>query len=63
MKVYGDLYLQSLGRPPLPLKRADPSFHEIVSTSMRRGKKLFSSPIPADQKPLPGPARTNPFLL
>jgi hypothetical protein len=55
MRVYGDLYLNRVGRPPLPLKRADPWFHEIVSTSMRRGKKLFSSPIPADQKPLPSP--------
>jgi hypothetical protein len=56
MRNYGDLFLSHMSRGSMHKKTADPAFSDLASSSVTRGDKLLSVPLPADETPqLPSP--------
>jgi hypothetical protein len=56
MRNYGDLFLSHMARGSIQKKTADPNFSDLASSSVTKGGKLFSVPLPADTTPqLPPP--------
>jgi Acetoacetate decarboxylase (ADC) len=56
MRNYGSLFLSQMSRGSIMRKTADPNFGDLASSSVTKGAKLFSVPLPADHTPqLPPP--------
>ncbi len=56
MRNYGNLFLSHMSRGSMQEKTADPNFSDVASSSVTKGGKLFSVPLPADKMPqLPFP--------
>jgi hypothetical protein len=56
MRNYGTLFLSHMSRGSIQKKTADPNFSDLASSSVTKGDKLFSVPLPADQTvQLPSP--------
>jgi hypothetical protein len=56
MRNYGTLFLSHMSRGSIQKKTADPNFSDLASSSVTKGGKLFSVPLPADQTvQLPSP--------
>jgi len=56
MRNYGNLFLSHMSRGSIQQKTQDPNFNDLASTSVTRGHKLFSVPLPATETPaLPSP--------
>jgi hypothetical protein len=56
MRNYGNLFLSHMARGSIQKKTADPNFSDLASSSVTKGAKLFSVPLPADTTPqLPPP--------
>ena len=56
MRNYGTLFLSHMSRGSIQKKTADPNFTDLASSSVTKGDKLFSVPLPADQTvQLPSP--------
>jgi Acetoacetate decarboxylase (ADC) len=56
MRNYGTLFLSHMSRGSIQQKTADPNFSDLASSSVTKGDKLFSVPLPADQTvQLPSP--------
>jgi hypothetical protein len=49
MRNYGDLFLSHMSRGSMQEKTADPNFSDLASSSVTKGGKLFSVPLPADK--------------
>jgi hypothetical protein len=49
MRNYGELFLSHMSRGSIQEKTADPNFSDVASSSVTRGAKLFSVPLPADK--------------
>ncbi len=47
MRNYGNTFLSHISRGPAQKKTADPNFSDLASSSVTRGGKLFSVPLPA----------------
>jgi acetoacetate decarboxylase len=48
MRNYGTLFLSHMSRGSIQKKTADPNFSDLASSSVTKGGKLFSVPLPAD---------------
>jgi len=48
MRNYGSLFLSQMSRGSIMRKTADPNFGDLASTSVTKGARLFSVPLPAD---------------
>jgi hypothetical protein len=48
IRNYGDLFLSQISRGSMQEKTADPAFSDLASSSVTKGDKLFSVPLPAD---------------
>lgn len=48
MRNYGGLFLNHMSRGSMQEKTVDPSFTDVASSSVTKGGKLFSVPLPAD---------------
>jgi hypothetical protein len=48
MRNYGNLFLSHMSRGSMQEKTADPNFSDLASSSVTKGGKLFSVPLPAD---------------
>ena len=56
MRNYGNLFLSHMSRGSIQKKTEDPNFNDLASTSVTKGDKLFSVPLPADKTiQLPSP--------
>ena len=56
IRNYGTLFLSHMSRGSIQKKTADPNFSDLASSSVTKGDKLFSVPLPADQTvQLPSP--------
>ena len=56
MRNYGNLFLSHMSRGSIQKKTADPNFSDLASSSVTKGGKLFSVPLPAEQTvELPSP--------
>ena len=51
MRNYGSLFLSQMSRGSIMRKTADPNFSDLASSSVTKGAKLFSVPLPADHTP------------
>jgi hypothetical protein len=49
MRNYGNLFLSHMSRGSIQRKTADPNFSDLASSSVTKGTKLFSVPLPADK--------------
>lgn len=49
MRNYGNQFLSHMSRGSMQEKTADPNFSDVASSSVTRGGKLFSVPLPADK--------------
>jgi hypothetical protein len=49
MRNYGNLFLSHMSRGSMQEKTADPNFSDVASSSVTKGGKLFSVPLPADK--------------
>jgi len=47
MRNYGDLFLSHMSRGSIQVKTADPNFNDLASSSVTKGEKLCSVPLPA----------------
>jgi Acetoacetate decarboxylase (ADC) len=47
MRNYGELFLSHMSRGSIQKKTADPNFSDLASSSVTKGEKLFSVPLPA----------------
>ncbi|MFG2231371.1 acetoacetate decarboxylase family protein [Streptomyces sp. NPDC048723] len=48
MRNYGNLFLSQMSRGSIQTKTVDPNFNDLASSSVTKGAKLFSVPLPAD---------------
>lgn len=48
MRNYGDLFLSHMSRGSMHQKTTDPNFSDLASSSVTKGEKLLSVPLPAD---------------
>ena len=48
MRNYGNLFLSHMARGSIQAKTVDPNFSDLASSSVTKGSKLFSVPLPAD---------------
>jgi hypothetical protein len=48
MRNYGDMFLSHMARGSIQKKTDDPNFTDLASSSVTKGGKLFSVPLPAD---------------
>jgi len=56
MRNYGNLFLSHMSRGSIQKKTEDPNFNDLASTSVTKGNKLFSVPLPATETiDLPSP--------
>jgi hypothetical protein len=56
MRNYGDLYVNEISRPTMQKKTSDPMLSDLASSSVKKGGRLVSIPLPADKiNPLPFP--------
>jgi len=56
MRNYGNLFLSHMSRGVIQKKTEDPNFNDLASTSVTKGNKLFSVPLPATETvDLPAP--------
>jgi len=56
MRNYGPMFLSQMSRGSIRRKTSDPNFGDLASSSVTKGAKLFSVPLPADATPqLPPP--------
>ena len=56
MRNYGPMFLSQMSRGSIMRKTSDPNFGDLASSSVTKGAKLFSVPLPADATPqLPPP--------
>ncbi|HJY44774.1 MAG TPA: hypothetical protein VJ301_09125, partial [Propionibacteriaceae bacterium] len=46
---YGDMFLSHMARGSIQKKTDDPNFTDLASSSLTKGGKLFSVPLPADE--------------
>jgi hypothetical protein len=49
MRNYGNTFLSHISRGSIQEKTADPNFSDLASSSVAKGGKLFSVPLPADK--------------
>ena len=56
MRNYGNLFLSQMSRGSIMRKTEDPNFGDLASSSVSKGARLFSVPLPPDRTPqLPPP--------